>query len=74
MTTGVSSLSLLDAVMEYPNDENEFDRMDTQHDVIKLLTNGHLYSAPIAHPTRVLGIGTGSGTWAIELGKHSTCI
>lgn len=54
----------------YPNDEQELDRMDMQHHMIKLINHGRLFLAPIQHPKRILDIGTGSGIWPIEMGEY----
>ncbi|KAN0091943.1 S-adenosyl-L-methionine-dependent methyltransferase [Hyaloscypha variabilis] len=50
-----------------PNDEKEVDRLDMFHHVLKLVSNGKLYEAPIPkNVQRVLDIGTGTGIWAID--------
>lgn len=54
----------------YPNDEQELDRMDMQHHMLRLVNHGRLYFAPVQRPKRILDIGTGSGIWAIEIGKN----
>ncbi|GAQ07075.1 hypothetical protein ALT_4396 [Aspergillus lentulus] len=51
----------------YPNDEQELDRLDMQHHMIKLVNDGRLFFAPIHCPKRILDIGTGSGIWPIEM-------
>ncbi|RAK73038.1 class I SAM-dependent methyltransferase [Aspergillus fijiensis CBS 313.89] len=51
----------------YPNDEQELDRMDMQHHMLRLVNHGRLYFAPVQRPKRILDIGTGSGIWAIEI-------
>jgi ribosomal protein L11 methylase PrmA len=53
----------------YPNDEQELDRLDMQHHLIKMVNHGRLFFAPLDHPKRILDIGTGSGIWPIEMGK-----
>ena len=47
--------------------ENE--RLDLQHEVIKILFGRKLAFAPLEDPKRILDIGTGTGKWAIEIGK-----
>lgn len=54
----------------YPNDEQELDRLDMQHHLIKMVNGGRLFFAPLEHPKRILDIGTGSGIWPIEMGKY----
>lgn len=57
-----------------PNDESEQDRLDLTHRMFTIVIGDKLYLAPIAKPTRVLDIGTGTGIWAIELGdEHPEC-
>ncbi|KAL4895091.1 hypothetical protein BDV59DRAFT_200343 [Aspergillus ambiguus] len=51
----------------YPNDEQELDRLDMQHHMLKLVNDGRLFFAPLQSPRRILDIGTGSGIWPIEL-------
>ncbi|KAI9046367.1 class I SAM-dependent methyltransferase [Aspergillus affinis] len=51
----------------YPNDEQELDRLDMQHHMIKLINHGRLFLAPVQNPKRILDIGTGSGIWPIEM-------
>ncbi|PYH91961.1 hypothetical protein BO71DRAFT_451750 [Aspergillus ellipticus CBS 707.79] len=54
----------------YPNDEQELDRMDMQHHMLKIVNTGRLFLAPVQHPRRILDIGTGSGIWPIELASQ----
>ncbi|KAF9888207.1 hypothetical protein FE257_009202 [Aspergillus nanangensis] len=51
----------------YPNDEQELDRLDMQHHMLKLVNDGRLFFAPLQSPRRILDIGTGSGIWPIEM-------
>jgi SAM-dependent methyltransferase len=53
----------------FPNDEEEKDRLDQVHQMVKCAL-GKLYSAPLEKPRRVLDIGTGTGIWAIEFGEE----
>ncbi|RXG41146.1 hypothetical protein VDGE_09163 [Verticillium dahliae] len=53
----------------FPNNEQEQDRLDMVHHVFFRLINDNLFLAPI-DPTglRILDIGTGTGIWPIHLG------
>lgn len=53
----------------YPNDEQELDRLDMQHHIFKLVWDGRLFFSPLHRPRHILDIGTGSGIWAMEMGK-----
>ncbi|PGG96048.1 hypothetical protein GX51_08009 [Blastomyces parvus] len=64
-----SDHSLL-VICNYPNDEDEQDRMDLTHHIYKLLLDGDIYVSPIKqNPQRVLDIGTGTGIWAIDFAE-----
>jgi hypothetical protein len=53
-----------------PNDEEENDRLDIHHHIALLNLSGELYLAPIGdHPERILDLGTGTGLWAMDMGK-----
>lgn len=52
----------------YPNDEQELDRLDLQHHMLKLVMKNKLYHVPLEGPKQILDIGTGSGIWPIEMG------
>ncbi|KAK4213071.1 malonyl-O-methyltransferase [Rhypophila decipiens] len=57
---------------QFPNDEQEQDRLDMIHHVFYRLLNDRIFLAPI-NPNdslRVLDIGTGTGLWAIHLGDE----
>ncbi|KAM0273918.1 hypothetical protein ACHAQH_008122 [Verticillium albo-atrum] len=53
----------------FPNDQQEQDRLDMVHHVFYRLVNDNLFLAPI-DPTgmRILDIGTGTGIWPIHFG------
>ena len=42
--------------------------MDILYETLKLLFGGKLFFAPIKSPEKILDVGTGHGTWAIEVG------
>ena len=50
--------------------QHELARLDLTHQLFRLLLDDKLYLCPLTNPApRVLDIGTGTGIWAIELGK-----
>ncbi|RKP09142.1 S-adenosyl-L-methionine-dependent methyltransferase [Thamnocephalis sphaerospora] len=55
-----------DAPYCLPNDDEEVDRLDQQHYVLRALF-GRNYLAPIQAPAYVLDIGAGTGTWQMEM-------
>ncbi|KAI0881385.1 S-adenosyl-L-methionine-dependent methyltransferase [Annulohypoxylon maeteangense] len=51
-----------------PNDETEQNREDMKHVAMLELTRGKNFFAPIGdHPQKIIDLGTGTGTWAIEV-------
>ncbi|KAM7196473.1 Demethylmenaquinone methyltransferase [Rhypophila sp. PSN 637] len=57
----------------YPNDPTEIERLDDQHEIMKLVMDGRNYLAPFSKekpPKNILDIATGTGTWAIEMGDE----
>ncbi|KAJ3455182.1 hypothetical protein MRS44_013782 [Fusarium solani] len=58
----------------YPNDMIEVERLNTQHEILKILLDGRSCLAPFSQknpPRKVLDIATGSGCWAIDLGDET---
>ncbi|KAH8882296.1 S-adenosyl-L-methionine-dependent methyltransferase [Thozetella sp. PMI_491] len=53
-----------------PNDQQERDRLDLQHALCVLTTQGKLFLAPLDNPKHILDIATGTGIWAIELAQQ----
>ncbi len=53
----------------YPNDEDERNRLDHQHAILNHYFDGRLFFSPLDPDTtkEVLDIGTGTGTWCVEL-------
>ncbi|KAK1529805.1 methyltransferase domain-containing protein [Colletotrichum paranaense] len=54
----------------FPNDEDEMDRLDLVHTLMVKTIGNKLFLAPINKSTlhRVLDVGTGTGIWSIEMG------
>ena len=53
----------------------ENDRMDTQHEIWKVVFKFRNYFAPLQDPRRILDVGCGTGKWAIEVGMlHWHCL
>ncbi|PGH04178.1 hypothetical protein GX51_03686, partial [Blastomyces parvus] len=58
---------LNDGAYFLPNDKREQDRMDLLHVIYRCVLDRRLYCAPIGrNPGRVLDLGTGTGSWAVE--------
>ncbi|KAI9770919.1 MAG: hypothetical protein M1840_002623 [Geoglossum simile] len=54
----------------YPNDDIENERLELQYRLLKNVYGGKSYFAPIHEPKKILDIGTGTGTWCIEIADH----
>lgn len=55
---------------QFPNDQREQDRLDARHHVMVRLMHDRLFLAPIdLDGMRILDIGTGTGIWAMQLGR-----
>ncbi|KAH8660063.1 S-adenosyl-L-methionine-dependent methyltransferase [Xylariales sp. PMI_506] len=55
-----------------PNDAAEQDRLDLQHEIVRLMFDGWLALAPLPTvPKNVLDIGTGTGIWALEFAEQN---
>ena len=39
------------------------------HHIYLLLQSGHLHTAPISEPQKVLDLGTGTGIWALDFAE-----
>ncbi|KAF0315334.1 hypothetical protein GQ607_017442 [Colletotrichum asianum] len=55
---------------QFPNDDQELDRLDLTHKMMLKTLSGKLYLAPLQKDKvrRILDIGTGTGIWAVEMG------
>lgn len=53
-----------------PDDEAAQEVQDLSHHLWLLCLGGRLYFAPIEHPEAILDLGTGTGTWAIEVAEQ----
>ena len=53
------------------NDEGEQERLDVHYHALRLSIEDKLFFAPIARPSGILDIGTGTGIWAMDAAdKH----
>ncbi|KAI5808399.1 S-adenosyl-L-methionine-dependent methyltransferase [Pyronema omphalodes] len=50
-----------------PTDEKEQDRLDLNHEIMRMVWDDKLHKAPLDAPHRILDIGTGTGIWAIDM-------
>ncbi len=50
-----------------PNDEGEQERMDLHYHSMRLSLQNKLFHAPLAAPTGILDVGTGTGIWAMDV-------
>ncbi|KAG6197923.1 hypothetical protein E4U10_007624 [Claviceps purpurea] len=57
-----------DVQYPFPMDETEQSRGDMKHATLLMLTENKLFLSPIGdNPQKILGIGTGTGSWAIDV-------
>ncbi|KAK7529926.1 S-adenosyl-L-methionine-dependent methyltransferase [Phyllosticta citribraziliensis] len=54
----------------YPNDEPERERLELQHELLKILFGMRNYFAPLQNPRKILDVGTGTGKWAVEMANE----
>lgn len=58
---------------QFPNDEQEQDRLDMVHALHSVIKDDKLFLAPVT-PKRVLDVGTGTGLWAVLVGECLTAL
>lgn len=56
----------------HPEDEEEQDRLDLQSEIFFRAMGRNLYLAPVDCPGRVLDVGTGTGSWAIQFADDNS--
>ncbi|RKP09146.1 S-adenosyl-L-methionine-dependent methyltransferase [Thamnocephalis sphaerospora] len=49
-----------------PNDDEEADRLHAQHFMLRAVVGGN-YITPLNNPRRVIDVGTGPGTWIMDM-------
>ena len=59
-------MHLADAPYVLPADDQEINRLDFQHYMLRHSLRGN-YAAPITNPQSILDVGSGTGRWAIEM-------
>jgi len=57
---------LADAPYVLPSDDQEINRLDFQHFMLRYTLRGN-YAAPIQQPHSILDVGAGTGRWAMEM-------
>ncbi|KIW58038.1 hypothetical protein, variant [Exophiala xenobiotica] len=61
--------SFREGTYNFPNDEGEQERYDMMHEVFLTAMEGKHFLAPLQESIgRILDIGTGTGTWAMQIG------
>jgi hypothetical protein len=55
-----------EGLYQFPNDVPEQEREDMKHTVAVHLLGGKLHNAPLKNPQKIIDIGTGTGSWAID--------
>ena len=57
---------MVDAPYVLPSDEQEVNRLDFQHYMLRAALKGN-YAAPLGSPASMLDVGCGTGRWAFEM-------
>lgn len=60
---------LADAPYVLPHDDQEINRLDFQHYMLRYALRGN-FAAPVASPASILDVGSGTGRWAMELATY----
>lgn len=50
-----------------PNDAREIDRIEVKYHAIRLALQNVLFFAPLPEPRAILDVGTGTGTWCLDV-------
>ncbi|MGZ3583241.1 MAG: class I SAM-dependent methyltransferase [Ktedonobacterales bacterium] len=59
---------LADAPYVLPSDQQEINRLDFQHYMLRQALRGN-YAAPLREPASILDVGSGTGRWALEMAQ-----
>ncbi len=60
---------LADAPYVLPSDDQEVNRLDFQHYMLRYALRGN-YAAPLSRPASILDVGSGTGRWAMEMAAY----
>ncbi|KAM0550592.1 hypothetical protein ACHAPJ_008850 [Fusarium lateritium] len=59
-----------EGLYQFPNDLPEQEREDMKHTVAAHLLGGKLHASPLENPQKIIDVGTGTGSWAIDMGDE----
>ncbi len=60
---------LADAPYVLPRDDQEINRLDFQHYMLRYALHGN-FAAPVTAPASILDVGSGTGRWAMEMAAY----
>jgi ubiquinone/menaquinone biosynthesis C-methylase UbiE len=60
---------LADAPYVLPHDDQEINRLDFQHYMLRYALRGN-FAAPVGSPASILDVGSGTGRWAMEMAAY----
>ena len=60
---------LADAPYVLPRDDQEINRLDFQHYMLRYALRGN-FAAPVGSPASILDVGSGTGRWAMEMAAY----
>lgn len=60
---------LMDAPYVLPYDDQEINRLDFQHYMLRFALRGN-FAAPVESPASILDVGSGTGRWAVEMATY----